>query len=376
MSDVHQQDPHSQQPASIKGQLPPDRIDPDAKVPSAVRAQAQAIEDYYRQAVEPPETPVTPPDNASERQNRGENSEVSTPEAVPPAPAPVQSQEIPPAPPQNTQEGQSVPPKPDEQSWEHRYNSMKGRFDRSQQRISHLEGLLASIQPTIPQQNTQQNQPNNPDLTFERLVTPEEEETYGKEFLSVVAKRAQEAFAPTQRQLERKIQELEGQLQGVGTTVSRDAKSKMYETLDREVSNWKEMDTDPDFIEWLKLPDVLSGEVRYNLLQRALAAYDAQRVLAFFKGFLAEEAALAPASAVPTPPPAPAQPRTDLRQFAAPGRAKSAAVTPPAEKPVYTAAQIASYYAALNRGDYRGREAEWQRLERDIFSAQSEGRVR
>jgi hypothetical protein len=43
--------------------------------------------------------------------------------------------------------------------------------------------------------------------------------------------------------------------------------------------------------------------------------------------------------------------------------------------PIYTAAQIAKLYDQKRRGAYAGREAEWARLEVDIFRAQHEGRV-
>jgi len=97
-------------------------------------------------------------------------------------------------------------------------------------------------------------------------------------------------------------------------------------------------------------------------------------VLAFFNGFLAQEAALAPA---PTVDPAPAADgKIPLSDLAAPGRAKTSAANAPVEKPTFTTAQIAQFYADSARGKYRGREAEYNRTEAQIFEAQREGRVR
>lgn len=375
MSDVHQaQEPSNQRLPGGDRPVPEDRVDPNVQIPAAIRAQAQQAEELYRQVMASADETLEPVETALENGgNEDQNPQEKPIEAA--LSTPKEPQQAQPAE-KKAQETQPVQAKPDEQSFEHRYYSMKGRYDRSQERIRHLEGLLATVNTQPQPQNTPQPTHKNSDLSFERLVTPEEEETYGKDFLSVVEKRAKETFAPYIRELESKIEQLNGQVQGVGTVVTRDAKSKMYETLDREVPNWREMDNDPAFTDWLSLPDVLSGEMRYNLLQQALNACDTRRVLAFFKGFLAEEAALAPVSAAPAPQPAPEQPRRDLRQYAAPGRAKSAAVNPPAEKPVYTTAQIAGFYADLRTGKYRGREAEAHRLEQDIFAAQREGRVR
>jgi hypothetical protein len=47
----------------------------------------------------------------------------------------------------------------------------------------------------------------------------------------------------------------------------------------------------------------------------------------------------------------------------------------PPEKPVYTAAWIARFTADRIAGKYRGREADAEAIERDIWQAQHEGRI-
>ena len=131
----------------------------------------------------------------------------------------------------------------------------------------------------------------------------------------------------------------------------------------------------PEFIEWLSLPDPYSGDIRHNMLKAAWERRDVPRVAAFFKGFLAEEAAYRPASQE-TPAGRPAG-KVSLESFAAPGRAKTAAATSaPAEKPLITSAQISKFYADCDAGRYDGREEEKARFEKSIFEAQREGRIR
>jgi hypothetical protein len=48
----------------------------------------------------------------------------------------------------------------------------------------------------------------------------------------------------------------------------------------------------------------------------------------------------------------------------------------PTDKPIYTRPQIKTLYEQHRRGAYLGREAEWTRIEADIFAAQREGRIR
>jgi hypothetical protein len=67
-----------------------------------------------------------------------------------------------------------------------------------------------------------------------------------------------------------------------------------------------------------------------------------------------------------------------LETLAAPGRARPAPgdSSVPAEKPIYTRAQIANNYALRRRGAFNGRETEWNTLEADMIAAGNEGRVR
>lgn len=130
------------------------------------------------------------------------------------------------------------------------------------------------------------------------------------------------------------------------------ARRNLETTLDTQVPSWRDVNVAQEFHSWLALPDLFSGAIRHELLKAAYEQNDTPRVLAFFKGFLAQEAASAPAPYGQTQP-APADAtqgdasgKIPLETFAAPGRAKTAAApVAPAEKPTFTHAQIAKFYA-------------------------------
>ena len=67
--------------------------------------------------------------------------------------------------------------------------------------------------------------------------------------------------------------------------------------------------------------------------------------------------------------------KPSLQDFAAPGRARSAPQHLPPDKPVYTTAWIAKFTADKRTGKYRGREADAEAIEQDIYQAQHEGRI-
>ena len=144
--------------------------------------------------------------------------------------------------------------------------------------------------------------------------------------------------------------------------------------LDRSLPQWRDINVMPEFHQWLALPDMYSGAIKHELLKTAYAQCNTPRVLSFFKGFLDQEAAYVPQGQQPQPV---ANDRLSLEDLAAPGRAKtSAACQAPAEKPIITRAQISAFYADSASGKYRGREVEKNQLEKMIFEAEREGRIR
>ena len=359
--DVTRQAPHAP--------LPP--VDPDVKIPDSVKRAAALAESYYQQTAQPTAPPAEPAN-----------------EPVPPAPvaAPVQEQTpaepAPTTPPATVQEPAVQPATPPQQvtpdQWEHRYLSMKGRFDQSQQVISsmqeHMQQLGDELMRTQrllqnPNQSQQQQQPK-------QLVTDEDVQTYGPDLLNLVQRAAVQAVSPELEAVKHENDQLRH-------TVSQTQKMNVHQILDAQVPEWRALNRDQRFLRWLSLPDIYSGQLRRVMLNNAFQAAQAPRVVAFFKGFLSEEAATghvdAPNAGQPrVPTPAPRQAAIELTTLAAPGRPSPAGGQPPsaADKPIYTRAQIADFYRQVREHRYAGREQEKSRIEADIFAAQREGRVR
>jgi len=101
--------------------------------------------------------------------------------------------------------------------------------------------------------------------------------------------------------------------------------------------------------------DPLSGRVRQDLLNDAIAHSDAARVISFFRGFMKQQRA--------------------AEQAPARGRPAASGSAAASSKPFYTHAQIRSLYEQHRRGAHAGRQVECARQEQDIFDAQREGRV-
>lgn len=333
-------------------------IDKDVRVPDAVRRAAARSDEIHRNAYSDPNAPPAP---------------VADPVAqAAPTPAPVNT--APPVTPQVTPA--PVEPDPNQPvNWEHKYNSLRGQYNQSMSRITGLEATLATLTTAPAPPPTPAKTPA--ELRADSLITQELRDTYGSEFFDAVARGAREALQPELEAKENEIKQLRTQLNGVSGHIAQDARQQMLNNLTSVVPNWEELNTDPDFLNWLRLSDPYSGAIRQSLLTQAFERNDSSRVLAFFKGFLAEGAAVAPIA--PSPPSAPAV-RPSLETFAAPGRGK--ATSTPATgsgsraNQTITRSEIASFYADVRANKYASNTAEKDRIEREIWAAQAEGRIK
>lgn len=347
-----------------RAHLPP--VDPSVVIPEAVRRAAEIAENYYKK----PDAPVAPVAGAPAE----------------PTPPPVGDPPAPPTPPLQVT-APVTPPEPaplaplapagEDGDWEHKFKSQQGRIGSQAKTIQQLQDQLADMgnelsraTQFIEQVQAQQNAP-----APERLITDEDETTFGSDFINVARKAAKETMSPEVEGLKHQVASLEQSLQET-------AKRNFYVALDRDVPNWRIVNRDANFSRWLGLRDPMSGAIRKVLLDGAFRAADAARVAAIFKGFVAVDAASRPADPASLTPPAPEPPAparqavVALETLAAPGRARSVpATSATTEKSTYTTRDISKFYDDVRKGLYAGRDADKMARENDIFAAQREGRV-
>ena len=329
-------------------------VDPNVRLPAAVVAATQRALQMQKEMMEPtpgPDAPEAPPAAG----NGGQPQPTQTAAPAPPPTAPAPEAEL-----------------------EHKLRSAEGRLARAERERSALAARLAALEAQRPAQPQPQPVREDP-ITVSKLVTPEEEEEYGSGFLDVVARKAREEIAAEMFKVQRRLNDIDKSVGSVATATAQTARQKMQGELDAALPQWRDINYDDRFVSWLALPDPFSGSIRHDLLKAAYAGNMTQRVLNFFKAFVAEEAAGSPPASGNGTQPAPnggtPPAKVTLESLAAPGRASPAAAPVPAEKPIITTKQITQFYADVAAGKYRGREAE--KLENDaaIILAANEGRI-
>ena len=332
-------------------------VDPDVQIPKAVREAAAKADAHYAAPV---------PDQAQLPLEPAQTAPVVPDQVQPPAPAPVpQAPPVPPAPPE--------PP-----NFEHQYNSMKGRYDSAQRTIGAMQEQMQQLGDELmrTQQVMVQNVNRNPDLRGQvqpGYITEDDVKNYGPDLIDLQRRAALEAVTPALSALQQENQQLRQAVQQQRT-------QSIYEKLDESMPNWREVNDNQRWRQWLRLRDFNSSPVRQEQLNRAMQAADAPRVVAFFNRFLEEEVATGQMPA-PQPSQPPSEPRVaaiPLMTLAAPGRPNPATGNSqvPDTKPIWSHQEIRNFYDAVRTGYFNGREADKQRIEVDMFAAQREGRVR
>lgn len=338
------------------------QTDPNVRVPAAVRMAAERASQLHAAEYE---TEVTTEEPKKDDEKLvvlvdPPKTEVKKTE-VQDAPAVTQPEKK-----EVTQTGKTVT--------EEAYNALKGRWDQAQAHMRTMSAEMNDLKNQIASLTAQLEAPQfDQGTSAESLLTDKEKEDFGAEFLDVAGRRAREVITPEISAMRKKITELEGKLTTVEGSTKAEKREHMHSQIGAAVPNWKETNVNPEFIAWLGLPDTYSGAIRQDLLKQAYDRNDATRVIAFFKGFMAEETALTPAVPAQTD-----QGKVSLADLAAPGRPKTATTVPAktsAASQIITRAEIAKFYADVAAGRYKTKEAERADLEAQIFRAQSEGRI-
>jgi hypothetical protein len=258
------------------------------------------------------------------------------------------------------------------------YNAQKRQLDETQHRLQNMEQLIAQMQQSASAAPAKQQAA--PQVS--KHVTEKDITEYGADMVEFARRVSREEVGPLAqavKALTARIDQLQGYVpvvQQVVNTQARTAQERFFDDLAGRVTDWKEVNDDPRFHEWLLSEDPLSGLQRQTLLTDAHQALDVGRVANIFLSWK-REAGIAVAPAAETAQAAAkASNVSKLEKQIAPGRA-SAATTPPApaQKKQWTRAEIAQFYQDKMQGRFKGREAEARAMEADIFLAQREGRV-
>lgn len=340
-------------------------------MPEQVRKQIEAADEKMKEISGTQEVDATDPDGAPA------SSEAASASQADDADRNVQSTG---ASEQGTKED------PNSETYAQRWRTLQGQFNAEvprlrgankelQARVAQLENLLSTLSSAPAAAPSAQPQ------SGQKLVTDDDVAEYG-ESIDMMRKVTREEVGS----LQGKIAQLEGviasltqsvsgsvipQVQRVAQQQAASAEERFWGNLAQRVPNWQQINNDQDFQSWLLDIDPLTNTSRQTHLEIAQRDLDVNRVVAFFNAFTAASGKFAPqANAQPN------RSASELEKQVAPGRARgSVGGAANQTTKTYTPSDITKFFNDVRAGKYRGREAERDRVERDIFAAQREGRI-
>lgn len=374
----------------IPAQNPADRGYDQSVLPKHLRDKAKQSDKAIAlmQAGKDPMDPANWQEPPPAQQQNGANpppAQQTPQEQAPQQAAPQQppTRETPPtAPPA----GQNAP-SGEQQDWQQRYQSLEGMFRQQQRTIQGMEGELQQLRgaladaernPPAAQSGQQLPAGQNGRVDITQLFSEEERADWGPEWTSAMQKIADGIAQP----LQDRINQLEGTTSHISQREARSARQTMIDHLHSQQINFDELNTAPDFIEWLGHEDLGAGQPRKNLLQAAWDRNEGSRVEYFVRQFLREVRRAEPEAQPPKAPVsgrAPAPRGKGLEDIAAPGKGKS--TEPPrtagdaAQPETFTAKQYSEFHRDKALGRLKMTPEDIASWEKRLDDAYREGRI-
>ena len=267
----------------------------------------------------------------------------------------------------------------EEETVEQRYKTLQGMYNAEvprlhaekrdmANRVSQLEQLLAGMQ-----------QPKTepvPKAEAPKLITDADVEEYGDsiEVMRRVSKEETSAAEQKLKQLEKQIEALQTnvlpRVEQVAANQVKTSEQAFWSELSTTVPDWRDMNDNQDFQNWLLEIDPLTGISRQTYLEDAQRNLDVGRVSNFFNTWKENNGGVSNAQ-----PNRKAQASTELERQVSPGKSKSTGKPQSNSGKTYSTDDIKSFFDEVRKGNYRNKEEERDRIERDIFAAQREGRI-
>lgn len=280
------------------------------------------------------------------------------------------------APPPETEEPNSGE---DEETYQQKYQTLQGMFNAEvprltsenaqlSERLGHMEQLFATMQDAPAPEPTPAPAP------VPTSITEDEMEEWG-ESIDIMRKVSQETAGIQQQQiagLQATIQQLQGavipRVEQIAGQQAQTTDQLFWSDLSLAVPGWEEINNNQDFRTWLLEVDPLTGYSKQAFLDSATNDRDVNRVAGFFTSWQQ-------ANGISQAQPNRSDSNSELERQITPGRSRGSGLPTGNQRSTYSSQEIESFYDSVRKGEYKGKEEERDKLERDIFAAQAEGRI-
>jgi hypothetical protein len=335
-------------------------------IPEQVRKQSEAVQELYKQLNEDDGTSINAEAVEDVVEPAGDTLSADENDNEQPARVPEDEQTT----------GATNQEDENSETYAQRWRSLQGSYNATVRQKSELEDRVVQMEQLLAALSEKSSTPNavQEPVQVQRFVSDDDISEYG-ESIDVMRNVSREELVPVAQrlaQIESMLQQMQAnvvpQVRAVAQRQHASAEQQFWSDLTTFVPQWREVNDNPDFQSWLLDVDPLTGAARQTFLDEAQRSLDANRVSAFFQTWLDTSGQVF----VPQSTPAAAN---ELEKQVAPGRSRGSG-SPTSKAPkTYSPDDIKEFFNAVRLGKYKGREPERDRIERDIFAAQREGRI-
>lgn len=275
------------------------------------------------------------------------------PMAAPEKPAPVE--DVKPVEPEPAK-AEPVAQQPAIDGWEHKYKVLSNKYSAE---VPRLAQELRELKDKLREQS--EKAAVAPAAELINGMTPEKVvETFGEDFAAAVGALASKISEQHSVKLR---EEFAPRVEAATSTANANARQTFLRQLSDAVPDWQVIDQEDAFTAFLDEYDSLTGRPRRRFFEEADQSNDSQRIISFFTAYREGSSA-----------------KKDLKREVA-KNAMELALSPssirtseaPLGKKVWSQGEIRKFYTDARRGIYT--TSEYERIESDIFAAQSEGRL-
>lgn len=341
----------------------------NVKLPAAVQREVDAANQLIKDLNTPPAALAPGQVPAGTRSASGQQWQPAPPAATaPPSTAPAApSQAAAAAPPQVSAEERA-------RVAEARYASLQGKYNSEtallRDQVAQNTQLVSQLleRDARPAAASVPSAPQSPEDFMKSLgATDEDLKDYG-ELLPIVVRLAQNMYKPTIQKLENELNQLRNSAAANNAGLAETRRENIFKALDMSVPNWKQVNEQDHFLDWLKVHDIFAGVSRHVALASAFKNLDQARVVGIFEAYARE---------YPEQARAPGAPAVDTATLLAPelhGGQPPAAPEGSGSKRIISESEIRTFYARVRKKLVSTEE--YQRFQAEIAQATAEGRVR
>jgi hypothetical protein len=300
-----------------------------------------------------------------EKQLKGEPAVVEEVETQPEPEVP-EAEPVAEVPPEPKPEPKPEEPKKSDDTdvWKQKYKTLQGMYDKEvpvlHTQVKDLTKQVGDLKEALAKASETKRQAN--------LVTDEDVKNFGEDLIEVQRKVAREVASQFEDELAELRTANEEMRKLLGSTESKVQQSSFEARLQRLVPDFAEVDADPRWISWLDGVDPVLRAPRRSVAGQAYANGDAEGVAHYVQLFKQ--------TLEPVEPEQNEAKNKELERQIQPSRSASSAAPTATKSKTYTQADINGMFKKLAALNASGQFDKANKLEAEIDSAYSQGRVR